>query len=499
MKHDSESADAGKDNVNRLLGTRQMIRAAAVTILLAAVVLCTESVHAFRVLDVSGLGLGIGRWDAAPHFVDGVERSLDGGLRYSVTGGSYEAFRDALSWETTPPSVPDFQRAIEQAFAAWEAVDPATGLGTNLRFVPDLDTPVFAEPVESDSFRLNRGAEIDLLAQPTSDPRLFGNVVVFGDPNVNSVTLTSGVANYAAAVHAGADIYINSSRMWTIGRFQNLLTKEIGLALPLANVDVYHEVDSGGVRSRFYDDNYDNTNSASALATLTNSFGELIDPLDPDNSPALALYDVCMPTDRNDPFSIFSCKGNPGIDTPGADLLMETTPNTGFPPRWPSGPQNDDFAGRQFLYPLIGTPGDFDGDTLLTTRDIDLLSAEIEATEPRLWFDLNNDDSVDADDLSFWVTDLKETFVGDTDLDGQVNAADLNSLAINWQVDDATSWTQGDFDGDGSVNASDLNDLALDWQSGVAQVATIVPEPSTTVLLLLGGAVILSGRRRRLR
>ena len=37
-------------------------------------------------------------------------------------------------------SAADFQVAIELAFAAWEVVDPATGLGTDLRFVPDLGT-----------------------------------------------------------------------------------------------------------------------------------------------------------------------------------------------------------------------------------------------------------------------------------------------------------------------------------------------------------------------
>lgn len=45
--------------------------------------------------------------------------------------------------------------------------------------------------------------------------------------------------------------------------------------------------------SRFYDDNYDGSSPATALATLTNSFAHLIDPFDPDNSSALGLYDVC--------------------------------------------------------------------------------------------------------------------------------------------------------------------------------------------------------------
>jgi hypothetical protein len=71
-----------------------MFRVVQSLLLFVAVCFSARSAYAFRVFDLSSVGLGIGRWDAAPHFVDGVERSLDGGLRYSVQGGSYEAYRD---------------------------------------------------------------------------------------------------------------------------------------------------------------------------------------------------------------------------------------------------------------------------------------------------------------------------------------------------------------------------------------------------------------------
>lgn len=96
-----------------------------------------------------GPGLtGGARWDAAPRTHDGNERSLDGGLRYAVEGRSYEAFRDLLTWNVVP-TVPDFQLAVEQAFAAWTSVDPATGLGTNLSFVADFGTPVANSPLKN--------------------------------------------------------------------------------------------------------------------------------------------------------------------------------------------------------------------------------------------------------------------------------------------------------------------------------------------------------------
>jgi hypothetical protein len=213
-----------------------------------------------------------------------------------------------------------------------------------LRFVPDFDTPVFAEDRDDpDPFHLNRGAEIDFLVDDLSPDGVSGFVTGSGDPAANAVTLTSGIANYPALVFAGMDIAFDNSVPWTLVGFQSLLTKEIGLSIGLGNADNYH----GDILSRFYDDNYDATSSATALTTLTNSFADLIDPLDPDNSPALGLYDVCSPTEPGEPYS---CVGDPGIDTPGVDLLMESSVTPGG---MRMGLQNDEYAGRQFLYPVV--------------------------------------------------------------------------------------------------------------------------------------------------
>ncbi len=80
-----------------------------------------------------------------------------------------------------------------------------------------------------------------------------------------------------------------------------------------------------------------------------------------------------------------------------------------------------------------------------------------------------------------------------------MNAIDLNTLALNWQRDDTTSWAQADFNGDGNVNALDLNDLALNWQNGVIQTASTaaIPEPCCIALLLLGGIALLQSCRRQ--
>ncbi len=105
-----------------------------------------DSALAGGAFNYTGATIGGGsRWDAAPRIINlsgtNFERSLNGGLRYSVQGGSFQAFRDLFAW-TAVPTVPDFQVAVQQAFDAWRAVDPVSGLGSTLTFVPDLSTPV---------------------------------------------------------------------------------------------------------------------------------------------------------------------------------------------------------------------------------------------------------------------------------------------------------------------------------------------------------------------
>ena len=69
------------------------------------------------------------------------------------------------------------------------------------------------------------------------------------------------------------------------------------------------------------------------------------------------------------------------------------------------------------------------------------------------------------------VLNLELHIPGDANLDGRVDSADLNALALNWHRTDADQWSQGDFDGNGIVNSGDLNILALNWQSGVGGAA----------------------------
>jgi hypothetical protein len=102
---------------------------------------------------------------------------------------------------------------------------------------------------------------------------------------------------------------------------------------------------------------------------------------------------------------------------------------------------------------------------------------------------------------------VKFTYAGDTDLDGDVDVADLGNLASSWQTNGV--WTRGDFDYNGTVDVNDLGLLATNWQAGVGTPLgpsltqaleslglSSIPEPASPSLLV-SGLVASSVRKRR--
>jgi hypothetical protein len=301
------------------------------------------------IFNFAGSTLGGGsRWDAAPREINlgGTlyERSLDGGLRYSVQGGSYQAFRDLFSWSGAVPSVADFTLAVTEAFDAWTVPDPVTQLTTAIKFIPDFTTAVVGFNTGSGGLD-PRGAEVDLFGSNDAGFWNPGNTGLQGETRFggigSTVALTSGTLNYAGSFAIdGADIIMNSNpgARYTLDLFRRVLTHEIGHTIGLG--DVEGDINPG----KFIDDNYNGSSSATALATLTNSWALLVNPLDPGSSVGLQRYTVPA--------------ANPGLTTPGVDILMEsrgvgiglTDPVTNLFPL-----TNDDYGTRQFLYPSLTT------------------------------------------------------------------------------------------------------------------------------------------------
>jgi hypothetical protein len=119
------------------------------------------------------------------------------------------------------------------------------------------------------------------------------------------------------------------------------------------------------------------------------------------------------------------------------------------------------------------------------------------------------------------VVEARATLLGDSDLDGQVNVADLANLAGNFGVTTGATWLGGDFDYNDNVNVADLADLAGNFgkdlvgagfgggaaaagaSSLAAEVASpaaaAVPEPASALVMSSLTTVLLTARRRRRR
>jgi T5SS/PEP-CTERM-associated repeat protein/probable HAF family extracellular repeat protein len=151
-------------------------------------------------------------------------------------------------------------------------------------------------------------------------------------------------------------------------------------------------------------------------------------------------------------------------------------------------------------------PCDVNADGVCDVADIDLLVEEIIAGTNDAGFDLNGDGVVDVADQDEWRSlaaaehGFSDAYLyGDANLDGAVDASDLNVVGLNWRQT-SNGWSQGDFDCSGFVDAGDLNLLALNWQGStpVPAAAQAVPEPSYLGLLVSGcvAAWVLTHVRR---
>ncbi len=165
------------------------------------------------------------------------------------------------------------------------------------------------------------------------------------------------------------------------------------------------------------------------------------------------------------------------------------------------------YTQNQVFLGIAGTPvllGDFDSNGRLDTVDIDALMNQVSAGSTDAAYDLNSDSIVNDQDRDEWLAAAGEMnglagpyLVGDANLDGAVDARDLNQLGLSWSSNN-NDWSGGNFTG-GDVNAADLNALALNWQQSVPAAAA-VPEPSSLLLLLglfAGACSYAAGDRRQ--
>ena len=151
--------------------------------------------------------------------------------------------------------------------------------------------------------------------------------------------------------------------------------------------------------------------------------------------------------------------------------------------------------------PGTGLPGDYNNNGQLDAGDLDLQAIAIrDGGGPE--FDLNSDGAINFDDRKIWVNDLKNTWIGDVNLDLEFNSSDMVQVFVQgkYERQEDAKWEEGDWDGNLRFNSGDMVAafVAGGYERGKKAAATsAVPEPSTWALALLAALTGLAARRRR--
>ena len=135
-----------------------------------------------------------------------------------------------------------------------------------------------------------------------------------------------------------------------------------------------------------------------------------------------------------------------------------------------------------FLSRALVPFGDFDGNGLLDTQDIDQLSTAVRMASHDERFDLNADGMINTVDRTLWL-EVADAIPGDANLNDAVEFDDFLALSANFTSTEA-GWSQGDFDGDGAVLFFDFLILSQHFGQGTT-VSAVVPEPNGLLLLML--------------
>ena len=146
--------------------------------------------------------------------------------------------------------------------------------------------------------------------------------------------------------------------------------------------------------------------------------------------------------------------------------------------------------------------GDYNRNGLLDAGDLDLQAIEMVGERHPQAFDLNADGLVNFEDRLIWVNELKNTWIGDANLDLEFNTSDIVQIFAGgkYETGQTASWGEGDFTG---VMKFDGQDFVAIFSHGPDMPPIrpakpiIVPEPGAVALLPIALLFTLSTARRR--
>ncbi len=158
---------------------------------------------------------------------------------------------------------------------------------------------------------------------------------------------------------------------------------------------------------------------------------------------------------------------------------------------------------NQFLYDQLelASIGDFNGNGVRDVDDIDQLTRQAATKNHDSGFDINGDSLVDVLDIQAWVGDLENTWVGDSNLDGEFNSTDFISAfqAGKFETAEMSVWSEGDWTGDGVFESGDLVAAFQDggFELGPRSAGQSVPEPMSLLMLAVSVIMLASTERQR--
>jgi hypothetical protein len=187
---------------------------------------------------------------------------------------------------------------------------------------------------------------------------------------------------------------------------------------------------------------------------------------------------------------------------------MTRVQTNGLLPTWNSPPGAFFFSMRPHgILQFVGTAGpacDIDQDGACDGGDIDAIAIAVRDGVTEARFDQNQDGAVNDADRVFYVEKVLNTWIGDSNLDGQFGTQDFVAVLIVGGYEDGipgnSTWASGDWNGDLDFTTNDFVAALISggFEMGPRPVGAVaaVPEPATATLLLLGGAPLLNRVRR---
>ena len=172
------------------------------------------------------------------------------------------------------------------------------------------------------------------------------------------------------------------------------------------------------------------------------------------------------------------------IDQSVVDVIQSTIPN-----------RLDYFDNAEFMVNEPRAIGDFDGNGSLDIHDLNTLVTQMQSTQADREFDLNFDGAVNVVDLSSWIIDLKQTWIGDANLNGVFDTSDMTQVfqSNRFELDVRADWSEGDWNGDLRFNSSDLIAAFQDggYELGPRKKIRSVPEVVGPLSVVWIGVLIL--------